>query len=326
MKKIISIILIAVLCSAVFIVAKNVSFNIMLKDANYGMNYLKKQGNCDNLFVGSSMFRQGIDTEKISDENSSSYLLSYNGNQPYSIYYEVEELIKNNVKIKNLLVDMYAYSLTANVTLSDERIFQGNSPKFALSIFNAMKENGTGKFGDLYEMIVKSNNEFFITSPVSFPLINKRYIHGSNNNYTAGSDFEKLQKLPIDFGEREVNSVQLEYLSKLIDLCNKNNINVIFIETPKYSRLYEEDKYCGIMSEYIIFLNKFNVKQYLSEKTAKNCNIDLSENHTIYIFDSDNSFLFTDLIHMSSEGRAVFSDMLKTFLVEKNRFDVLIET
>ena len=311
MKKIVCIIICAILLSAFFVCVRTTVMPVLMRGANYGTNSLIAIGEVNKLFIGSSMFRQGIDAQAISIEEGDSFLLSYNGNQPFMIKYQLEKLINNGVKIKTVFLDMYAYSLTAEPSLSDVRVLQENNLDFAFSMYETMKESGTADFSDLYEMVLKSNNEMFITWPVSHPLINSRYVYGSNSTKNVGGTEGKLKNLPLKFGNKELNDIQVESLEKIINLCRENKINIVFLETPKYTYLYEGGNYCEIMTEYTNLLNKYGVKQIISQNTAEVCGFAENDNCILYSFDSNNPSYFTDLLHMSSDGREVFTEIFK---------------
>ena len=309
MKKIGTIIICAVIISSLLVVGKLTLTPMLMRDANYGMSRLKNLQQVEKLFIGSSMFRQGIDLESLGTDT---YLLSYNGNQPYAEYLEVEHLLQNDVEIGTLYVDMYAYSMTAEVALSDTRVFQDVPPSFTLSLYQELRESGGADMGDLFEMIVTSNNEVFFTWPVSFPLINSRYQNGGNLGRSGGSTAEILDALPADFsGTTDLNEVQCDYMVKLINLCRDNGVDIVFVETPKYAALYEKSTYAEIMKKYLEFLGKNQCVAMISGQTAEACAVMESESCIVYSFDNQNPAMFMDLIHMSYDGRVAFSEFLK---------------
>lgn len=54
-----------------------------LPGGDYGMSPLVETGGAQHVFIGSSMFRQGLDIRILEEElGESVYVLSYNGNQP----------------------------------------------------------------------------------------------------------------------------------------------------------------------------------------------------------------------------------------------------
>ena len=315
MKKNILIIIIALAIASLLTAVKITLTPLLMKDANYGISTLIKQGHVDDLFIGSSMFRQGIDTVSLENEERSTYLLAYNGHQPFSEYIQIKELLKNGINIDTLYVDMYAYSATAQVGLSDVRMIQDTSLKFTLSLYEQMREHGESGIGELYEMVVKANNEIFYTWPISYPLINSRYMNGGAVTKTEGKTEEYLSNLPLGFSEdAELNTEQTKALIDLIDLCKENNIDIVFVETPKYVRLYENNAYINIMKKYTSFLNECDCKIILSEKTVKECELTGVERYITYSFDNNDASYFSDLIHMSTDGRRQFANVLKEFM------------
>ncbi len=306
MKKNICVLLCALILTATFISAKTGLTPFLMKNANYGTSRLKTIGAVNTLFIGSSMFRQGISTQFYED----SYLLCYNANQPFAINLTIEELIDSGVSINLLVVDMYAFSIAAVPDLSDSRILQDHSPKFNFSMYQIMHNEGDAGFFDLYEMLVQANNEMFLTWPISFPFINSRYFNGSNTVQKNGATAEKLEQLSTTFDRTALNKTQAEALESLISLCADKNISVVFLETPKYVRLYESDVYCSIMTEYATLLDHWGCKQIMSLKTAQECGLQESTNRVLYSFDIYDPSSFTDLSHMSSDGRARFSEIL----------------
>ena len=78
-------------------------------------------------------------------------------------------------------------------------------------------------------------------------------------------------------------------------LCRKNDIDVVFIETPKSRVVMEDKNYKSIMKSYRELLDEQGAQFVSSED---------------YEFDYDNSYLFIDAIHLSYQGRVNFSENL----------------
>ena len=95
-KRIISV-LISVLVVLLLIVKAEYA-SLIYRESTCGMPALVAKGSIENLYLGSSMFRQGLDIESIENHQGDSYILAYNGNQPVSELIELEYLISNNVK------------------------------------------------------------------------------------------------------------------------------------------------------------------------------------------------------------------------------------
>lgn len=99
--------------------------NILFYNSTCGMKNLISEGKIDNLYIGSSMFRQGIDICTLQEElaEESHYILAYNGNQPIWEYMQLEYLLNSEFEIGTLYVDMYAYSICKEPQLDDEKMF-----------------------------------------------------------------------------------------------------------------------------------------------------------------------------------------------------------
>ena len=95
----------------------------LLPASTYGMQAAIRKGEIDHLFIGSSMFRQGLSIDVLEEElEGSAYILSYNGNQPAFMDMELEYMLKEGLKIQNLYIDLYPYTAAATPWLSDTKI------------------------------------------------------------------------------------------------------------------------------------------------------------------------------------------------------------
>jgi hypothetical protein len=314
MKKVLCIILCAVLLSSLMVFAKIQLTPVLMKHANFGNTPLKSVIYTDEVFIGSSMFRQGIDAEGLRDENKTCYLLAYNGNQPVFEKLLIQDLLNSGVIMDTLYVDMYAYSLSNSVGLSDVRMIQDMPLSFTLDLYRLMKTHGAADLGDLFEMTVKANNELFFTWPVSFPLINQRFQKGSSLGRQSGSSADQLAQLPVEFGSPVPDPAQVQAVRELIALCEERGIRVVFVETPKYIRLYESKNYQAIMTEYIALLEECGCEMIISKMTADICGVTPSKLIHQYNFKYENPAYFTDLIHLSYEGRQAFTKAVARYI------------
>ena len=302
MKKIMCIITISLIIVSIIILSKNEYGRKLYKNANFGIEALIKKGEIENLFIGSSMFRQGLDIYALEKTiGSDSYILAYSGNQPAFELLELEYLLKNGVKIKNLYMDMYVYTLYANPNINDTRILAQTNTKFKIDIWDMLKKNCKPDLSVFWEMFVTSNNEAFLSFPISYKLTNNLYHKGGNTQKNTGLTLEQFAHLEVPSTTNDKPcDYQLNALIKIIELCKQNEINLIFLETPKWYKVCENKRYQDMMKEYISILDKNDVNFSLSSKTAEclnyiNCNI--------IDFDSENPQFFLDMVHMSSDGR-----------------------
>lgn len=155
------------LVSALLVITKN-EYGYLLSGDNYGMPELIEKHEVDNLFIGSSMFRQGLDIHVLEEAlGESVYILSYNGNQPVFMAEELEYLLEHGVKIKNLYIDLYAYTAAASPWISDTKMFLDTDIQFKRNTWNLMKEHNEMELKHFYEMFVTANNEYLLTYPVN---------------------------------------------------------------------------------------------------------------------------------------------------------------
>ena len=280
------------------ILLKDQYSSILLRNANYGIPALVNKGSVDNLFLGSSMFRQGLDIDVLNEGSEDSYILSYNGNQPYLEYLILDKLLKEGVKIKNLYVDMYAYSMCALPSLSDEKLLLELNLSDKWQIYKMISDDEPIK--TFYQMFVSANNEMLLSWPVSFPVINGTFKNGGTLSETTGATKEVLGEMGIPVIGDGVQEIQGEYTKKIIDLCTQNDINIFFLETPKYYVVMQDADYETVMNDYTSIINEDAAILRFGTQA------DVDVNRSDY---------FIDLLHLSSEGRRVFT---KTITVVGN--------
>ena len=77
----------------------------LLPVSSYGMQAVIRKKSIDHLFIGSSMFRQGLSIDVLEEElEGNVYILSYNGNQPAFMAMELEYMLeKAGFKLINIV-------------------------------------------------------------------------------------------------------------------------------------------------------------------------------------------------------------------------------
>ena len=148
MKKIITTVVSVILAVALVIVLKN-QYGSIFAGNTYGMPAAIEKGKIDHLFIGSSMFRQGLDIDALEENlDGEVYILSYNGNQPVFMAKELEYLLEQGLEIENLYIDFYAYTLTAVPWISDTKMFLDTDLAFKMDAWKIMSENNEVGFKD----------------------------------------------------------------------------------------------------------------------------------------------------------------------------------
>lgn len=284
----------------------------LLRHSSYGMPALIYRHSIDDLFIGSSMFRQGIDiqTMETGSQDSSYYILAYNGNQPSTEYFQLDHLLKHDVKIKTLYIDMYVYSAYTEPKISDEKLFLELDLGEKWELFNIISHSApTDTISSFFELFVQSNNELLALWPLNSLLLNRQFHNGGSLLVSGHASAQELSNLSIPKIASDMNPDQQKYLSELIALARENQIEIMFIETPKYDSVANSSSYLDSMKSYITFLDRQNVPYIISQNTYDQ--ITLSNGLPIpYTFDHGNAEYFSDLLHLSHKGRVAFTQKL----------------
>lgn len=314
MRKVIKPITIAILLCLVLLLIKNQFFCLLMKNSAYGMPALIEKGGTSNLYLGSSMFRQGLDIDALDNASGSdNYILAYNGNQPATEYYELKYLLDHDVQIENLYVDMYVYSAWEAPEINDEKLFLEIGISEKLNLWKLIKTDSvSNNLKAFWRMWVSSNNELILTWPVSSAVINSQFRNGGALTKTSSASKEALDASDTPSIASQINATQEYYIRALINLAKENHINIIFIETPKYSTVSNYDSYLNAMEVYTKILDKESVSYVLAENTYEK--ISTNSIPMVYSFDLTNHEFYMDAIHLSSEGRFAFSNYLKSIL------------
>lgn len=301
MKKILTTVVTVIFAVALVIVLKN-QYGSLFSGSTYGIPAAAAKGEIEHLFIGSSMFRQGLDIDVLEENlNGEVYILSYNGNQPVFMAKELKYLLDQGLKIHNLYIDFYAYTLTAVPWISDTKMFLDTDLRFKMDAWKIMAENNEVGLKDFYEMFVTANNEQILMYPVNNALVSSQFRNGGSLMVPAGQSKEHLDTL--DLGVRDgLFESQLAGYDKILELAEEYGIHLVFVETPKYEKLLDDTRdgcYQELLSEMIAWAKKSGAKYLLAEE---------------FSFDHKDGENFQDLIHLSGQGRKIYCEMLSEFI------------
>lgn len=308
MKKYIKWTIIVVLCVLVLLI-KNEFTPLLLKEATYGMPALIDRKHVKNLYLGSSMFRQGIDIVTLEEKSvGNNYILAYNGNQPALEYYQLLNLVEQGVTIDYLYIDMYVYSAWEEPKIADEKLFLETNIKEKYLLFKLINEDKID-LATLWRMFITSNNELLLSWPLNNILVNQQFLSGGSLSKTECANKVELDS-EVAFGiNQKMNPTQMEYLLKIISLAKEKNWNLLFVETPKYQVINQDKGYLQAMKEYTNFLETNEVNYLVSFYTA-----DYLQNSSPYMrayeFDISNHEYYMDKVHLSYDGRIAFTQVL----------------
>lgn len=288
----------------------------LLPVSSYGMQAAIQKKTVDHLFIGSSMFRQGLSIDVLEEElEGSVYILSYNGNQPAFMAMELDYMLKEGLEVGNLYVDLYPYTAAAAPWISDTKILLDTDLKFKVDAWKLMSANNDTKFLDFYELFVTANNEQLLTYPIHNHLVSAQFRNGGNILTPGGQTKEHLDSLGMLGGRDGIQEAQIEGYEKLLKLAKDHGIKVRFIETPKYERMYGDSDYMELYEECVKKVRELAGEPDLvsgedrgeRETDAKSPDIILTEELGFDFSDPD---CFQDLIHLSAEGRTLYTRLL----------------
>lgn len=267
----------------------------------------------DVLFIGSSQVFTEIDNGILFDDYgiTSFNLASGNQNICTSYYYLKEAL--NYQKPKIVFVDLYSLFLNDNADTFLDDVFAG---------INGLK-NSSLKLEFVFDSIIPTNYKlmYFFGLPVFHDRKDLTYRDFTNNNgykYWENTKGYVPFKKKVVLIEKEytkhnisgkISDYKLSYFNKIIELCNDNNIDLIFFKTP----IYDPDSQGFRLS--------FNyLKNYVNREYAKNNVIFLDTNERIKDIGLDYKNDFNDEIHLNFLGANKFTNYIGKLI--KNNFNI----
>ena len=303
MKRVLKTIAVAFVIALVLILIKN-EYARCLPASTYGMQAAIRKESVDNLFIGSSMFRQGLDIDVLEAElPGSSYILSYNGNQPVLMAMELQYMLEQGLQVKNLYLDLYPYTAAADPWISDTKILLDTDLKFKAKALRLMRNSAGAGFGDFYEFFVTANNEQLFTYPLNNRIVSAQFRDGGSLLRQPGRTREELYALGT-LGSRDgVNRTQAEGYGKIVELAEEYGLNLWFLETPKYERMYADVDYQKLYTEALSIVQELQRGWTGDGSFWILCAEELA-------FDTSEAGCYQDLIHLSAEGRTKYTKLL----------------
>ena len=285
------------------VVLKN-EYARLLPVSTYGMQAAIERRETENLFIGSSMFRQGLSIDVLEEDlPGSSYILSYNGNQPALMAMELAYMLEEGLEVKNLYIDLYPYTAAADPWISDTKILLDTDLDFKIQAWRLMAENSGASFSDFFEFFVTANNEQLLTYPINNALVSSQFRNGGTLLQQEGSTREELYALGM-LGSRDgLHEAQMEGYRKIAALAEEYGLNLYFLETPKYERMYADPDYMELYQLCLEEVQRLKAEWNGSGSFEVLYAEDLD-------FDSSDAGNFQDLIHLSSAGRAEYTQLL----------------
>ena len=304
----------------------------LLPVSSYGMQAAIRKKSIDHLFIGSSMFRQGLSIDVLEEElEGNVYILSYNGNQPAFMAMELEYMLEEGLEIGTLYVDLYPYTAAAAPWISDTKILLDTDLGFKLDAWKLMNACSDTKFLDFYELFVTANNEQILTYPIHNRLVSAQFRNGGNILTPGGQTKEHLDSLGMLGGRDGLKETQVKGYERILELAKEHGIQVCFIETPKYERMYQDADYMELYeactdkirrlaeTQGATSLKGADERKRTGEGSRENREAGTKVKMILaeeLAFDFGDAACFQDLIHLSAEGRTWYTKLLCERLAE----------
>lgn len=278
----------------------------------------------DVLFIGSSQIFTEIDNGILFDDYgiTSFNLASGNQNVCTSYYYLKEAL--NYQKPKLVFVDLYSLFLNDNANSFLDDIFAGISGL----------KNSLLKFEFVFDSIIPTKYKimYFFGLPVFHERKDLTYRDFTINN---GYKYWENTKGYVPFKENlvltekkytkhnisgKITDYKLSYFSKIVELCNDNNIQLIFFKTP----IYDPDSQ-GFRLSYN------SLVKYINREFNNSNVLFIDTNEKIKDIGLDYKTDFNDEVHLNFLGANKYTKYIgklikKNFNIEDRRNEKDVES
>ena len=173
--------ILAIIFCATFITAKNVYSCELNTTLDRGINRAVKLEEADELYAGSSMFRGGLNMNKLAERTDKIFLINYGGLDPAMVSLILEHLINRGLIVKNFYVDMYSWAAARSPWPSDAILFFEAPVELKLKIWNVMKHNEDADLlSAAWEMFIQSGNDMLAFWPIYSRIAARGYFKGGH--------------------------------------------------------------------------------------------------------------------------------------------------
>lgn len=295
-RKIILTTLIAMVLTFLAVFAKNV-YSCRIPIHNRGISALISSGDLDILFIGSSTFRANIDPEILDEKyDGRDFILAYGGNQLVATDIQYDEIkMRNPNKTDLIVLELDPLMLTEEIKLSDSRVIWDLSWDGKLRLWNEMAEGSEVTFPLAFEYFITSGMDDLVTYPITEPFYATRYYKGAKTDMTPSSGIDYLENEEFDISDSKLIAAQEAALRSIIDKCKKDSANYVFVESPHYYRLFNDETYKEYRSYILDILDECGCPYILADDVE---------------FDIYNADYFEDMSHMSYLGRKEYTKLL----------------
>ena len=276
----------AIFLVLVIVINKLLNFMLIQPGLARTIFYESSKGGYDVIALGASHGTYGVDADELSDTMGGKAInMCMGGEYFYDSYYVLKYALKNN-KPKTVILDIdYQYLVNEH----DESIlfnqiynaYPNCFDKFGYFLTKMMKEEFRGallkwtNYWQCYYMIGttierKLSDEYKTADP-SLVSMNPYDTYMGNGFIYRSEDCKKSTTGGLKWEENKVDKNQCKYIKKIVDLCKKNNINIVFttvaIDPTSISKDIENyqqahDYLANMADKYGVSYYDFNLLSY----------------------------------------------------------------
>jgi hypothetical protein len=280
-------------------------FSHLLSPSNSGISGVIKEKRIDYLFLGSSHTRQSYDIDLFQKRTGkSAFIVAYNGLSPFMIDAIVRFLEESHkIEVGTYVLEAFVYSTIKAPAVEDTRLFCDSPPELKAILLRLLSEKVPSfDWRRRYELLVLANNENILTYPVNRAVLARTSYRGAYINKVVRGlnpeEFEQLKSPMQGKADPSLNSRQVRSLQSLFEYIKTRGLRVVFIESPLPKPIGDTP---------FISLNKQRLSRLI--KGAGFVYLDGDTD-----FEVGNPDYFADDNHLSTKGRALFTEKVIDFL------------
>lgn len=236
--------------------------------------------------------------------------LSQSANSYFYNYLKLRQILSNSSSIDTVILGLAPHNIF--VEIEEEWLLNSvNMGKMIHDYYPLMEK-------DDFAVLLNNNREgvtHAISSIIKGSIKNiVDHLRGKKSDYGGYLPLERndlnmaLPQLKNKNRDFEIAKIETLYINKIIDECKKNNIDLLFINTPKRIELWGS--------------KRFEAAHFYSYYSKYFSDIPLLDFHDFYIPD----YGFGDLEHLNLQGARIFSEYIEklgiTQLTELHKFNV----
>jgi hypothetical protein len=104
-----------------------------------------------------------------------------------------------------------------------------------------------------------------LTFPVTEPFYSTRYYKGAKTDETGSPGLEKLESVQFDISDAELVDAQAQAVRDIIAKCRRDGQRFLFLESPCYHRLQEDEQFKLYRKMYIDILDSEDAPYILAD-------------------------------------------------------------